>query len=356
MNSAILVFMTVSDGTKTIATSTIISQSSSNYDNGWKYSSYFTFTENPQIELYKTYTASLYETDSYSYSSVKNGITIASGTLEYVTPEQIRLTWGYPFDSTSINTDFTHFQVKVNNPETGITQGASLEVLLDDNPQFTSPIVSTDWQTHILQPNTTTTIDIQKSQAITQNGLYYAKVRNIGTNSSSTISFNMGNIDRTTWTGQTWPYTSSTLQSTSTEVNPFYVDCTDESFLSACSLKKAAYAIIGFLVVPPDFINNYMKDSLSNLNTVFPFSILYSFTGAINGEVLSTPTLNYNNTSSTMPNGVSVNILSANAFRDVLTTTDCNSSCAQTKVDYLFDIIENIIWFMTAIAVIILII
>lgn len=259
-----------------------------------------------------------------------------------------------PTNNTSFNYDFTHWNIGYENPAI-TTGGLSIEIKYSTSPTFSTFWYDSDLQTRIIQPSATGTISIPKLTGL-NNGYYYAKVLNLGTNASTTIQFNISGATHNTWTGQTWPYTSSTLESTSTDVNPFYVDCTESGFFSSCSFKKAIYATIGFLVVPPDFISDYMKDSLSNLNTVFPFSILYSFTGAIDGSINSTPVVTYSNTSSTMPNGVSINILSATALRDIMTTPSCNSSCTQTKVDYIFDIIENVIWFMTAIAVIILII
>lgn len=275
------------------------------------------------------------------------------GTYENNT-NPIEVSFRYPIDSTSINSNFTDFQIYAYNPNS-VTAGASIEIYLSTKPDLSGYTTYTDSQTHILQPGTST-IYIRKNNLLQNNTTYYAKVRNLGTNSSSTISFNNGELTHTAWTGQTWPYTSSTLQSTSTEVNPFYVDCSGESFFSSCSLQKAIYATIGFLIVPPDFISDYMKNSLSNLNTVFPFSILYSFTGAIDGSINSTPVLDYADTSSTLPMGLSINILSQNGLRDILTTNTCNTTCAQEQVDTLFGIITSVIWFMTAIAVIILII
>lgn len=312
----------------------------------------FSFPTAINLELYKTYYLITQLYWNNNWISVPGGG--SSNTAYYETPTPINLSFQYPFDQTSINSNFTHFQINANNPATSI-QGVSLEIWLAENSNFTNKLKYTDYQTHILQPNTTSTFDIQRSGLLKNNTTYYAKVLNLGTNSSSTISFNTGEIIQSSYTGQpeNWIYTTSTLQSTSTEVNPFYIDCSEYDsnwlgFLSAdgiaCAIKKGTMGIIGFLVTPTDESSELLKNTISTIGTVYPFSLVTQTINSVKSAI-------ENNITTTTSN-LEINIPQIGLTGTMLSPTYLEDNIGTTSKDIIFSIERYIIWAGVGIALI----
>lgn len=319
----------------------------------------FNFATPVYLELYQTYYL-ITQIDVYSngnWNNVPGGG--SSNTGYYTTPTPINLSFQYPFDTTSINTDFTHFQINANNPSTAI-QGASIEISLSKNSNFTLSNYFTDNETHILQPNTTTTFNIAKSISLLSNTTYYAKVRNLGTNTSSTISFNTGQLVATTYTG-TPLYEGSPLTQTEyynglvSTSSIFYIDCSaydNTDFFSSstfgmigCIAKKVIWETTGWMVTPPDWAIEYIMTRIENMKTAFPFSLVYETIGGIQtglNQTQSSQPLNLN-----LPQiGLNTNILSSQTLENEIGTT----STALFNSTF-----ESVIWIFAGIATLIII-
>lgn len=349
--------LTLTDNTTgaTSTGSTALSNTGMLCDGGTGRSQYVTIAMNPQltVDIYHTYTLSVQMTGG------GGGLNVPV-EAQYNPNESIRLNFKYPIDSTSFPYDFTHFQIYANNPETNIVQGASLEILLDDNSNFTSPQIYSDYQTHILQPNTTTTIDIQKINAITQSGLYYAKVKSLGSNASTTISFNVSNPIATTYTGtplyEGTPYNEEDIYNGLVATSsPFFVDCsaynTDNFFSSStlpalwCLTRKVFSETTGWFVTPPTWSIDYIKTRMTNMKQAFPFSLVYGTIGGIQTALTQTESSQPLNLD--LPQiGLNTNILTSQTLENEIGTS--------TKT--LFDTtVKNVIWIFAGIAALIII-
>jgi len=127
----------------------------------------------------------------------------------------------------------------------------------------------------------------------------------------------------------------------------FYVDCSmhDGGFFTSstvnglvCGLKKIAFQIIGWLIVPPKNILNEFTSSWNSIKTVFPFNVIYE-TSETTQEIANTEA------SSTTANTWSVSIKNTNFT--LLTSTTLESVMGSSTKAQVFEFLENFIWLGT---------
>lgn len=272
------------------------------------------------------------------------------------------LSFKYPYDQTSIGNDFSSFQITASSTDANQSAGVSLEIIYARNPNFLNAITLSDNQTHLLGAGTSTVYYIQKPQALYSNSTYYAKVLNLGTNTSSTISWSTGQL---TGTLNTNPPVSSIEVSTSTlgvlDVNssssPFYVDCSayeNVGFFSSgtiggifCNVKKTGYSIAQWLLVPPQFAQDYWQGALNNIKQVPPFNVVWGVVQSFEAQAqnASSTGANYADLNLDIPEAhINTQLLSADMVKNWLTTSHCNSACAQERKDTYFSWVSAIIW------------
>lgn len=137
----------------------------------------------------------------------------------------------------------------------------------------------------------------------------------------------------------------------------FFHDCTmydGISFFSSgtiaswgCETIKAGKGIIGWTLVPPDWALENLKES-ADFSTVFPFNIWYGISDQI--EYIGQQIIVDNTSTSVSITSVGplelgeTELLGPTTLRDLLTTDECNVSCAQDIVDDLFLFIAFFIW------------
>lgn len=111
----------------------------------------------------------------------------------------------------------------------------------------------------------------------------------------------------------------------------------------ACSMRKSAFAVIEMLVVPPNFVQQFLFNSFTSIRNVFPFSLVTTLTGSISDSAVVTAP-DYAETAFTLPNGVSAQLLTSTTFITAFTTDLCNTACATAKKETLFDYLTLLIW------------
>jgi len=93
---------------------------------------------------------------------------------------------------------------------------------------------------------------------------------------SSSTAFNVFNIDCSDK-----PITTSTQVFWAFDIPWFYED-TAEGL--ACYAQKVVYASVGFLIVPPDWSQNLLEESMNNIKNSFPFSLVFNIVDLANSS------------------------------------------------------------------------
>lgn len=313
--------------------------------------------------------------DDYSVSISGDIIPNSAGTGNWSAPSPVVLSFRYPVDSTSINTDFSSFQVYVQNTDPTRSLSFQPQIIYSRHADFSYGLtLDFPLGPNIVAPATTSQFSVLKNQALFSNSTYYAKIIDLYSGASSTISWTTGQLTGTENTnlistfgppGTVYSATSTMLDLNSTS-SPFYVDCSNAGggsiFSSstvnvlACYAQKTLYSVVGFLVVPPDFVQSYLNNSVSSMKSAFPFSLVYGVVGKIQANTTSTP-VNYADLNISVPQiGLSVTPLSSSTLENVLTTAHCDADCAKTRHDFIFNIISSIIWIGVATKLILLVV
>lgn len=313
----------------------------------------FLLTTTPTLSILKQYRV------AFSPYMVCDSVLSAT----YSAPSPITLAFQYPVDSTSMATDFSSFQIVATNPSSVAVQGASLEVEYSRNSDFSNSLTVSDLITHQIAVSSSSVIYILKNQALYSNSVYYARVRNLGTNVSSSISWSTGLLSFTENTNAPIPPVFATSSSAgyvsvNSSFSPFFVDCSayDNIPLFAsgtiggifCNAKKTAYAVAEWFLVPPDFASSYWSNSLDSIKQVPPFSLVVATVNSFQASagLVATSTPDYSELNLTLPGGYITDqaILSSNMLLNWLTTDDCNQACAQEKKDTFFSYFSAIVW------------
>lgn len=207
-----------------------------------------------------------------------------------------------------------------------------------------------------------TTLYVPKNIALQSNTTYWAQAFNLDSpyEVSPVISFNTGNVIYTQNTNppSVSPFPSSTngLEASS---SPFFIDCSQyqiglfsSTTLDAmgCQIKKTAFAIIGFLVSPPEWASQSLQGSVALVKQSFPFSIPTLISNAVSstqGTYATSSVLSYGipDLNGNLQTEV---VASSTSLHDFLTTPTCNTTCAQNDVDFIFGIETAIIWVSVA--------
>lgn len=133
----------------------------------------------------------------------------------------------------------------------------------------------------------------------------------------------------------------------------FAVDCSaydNVEFFSSgtiggigCSMRKSAFAIVEMLVVPPNFVRQFLFNSFVSIRNVFPFSLVNALTGSISDSAVVS-SVDYTDLAFTFPNGVGAQLLSSTTMISAFTTDLCNTACATAKKTEIFGYITMLIW------------
>lgn len=309
----------------------------------------FDFNVEPVLDKYKTY--------HVEYVQVSGGsITLVTYyQLLYTLPVagDLNLALAYPVSSSTITSDFASWAYSL--APTLDNMGGGIEIHWGTNPSNLTHVDST----HFIEVYHLASYYkyLPKRDRLESNTTYYVKVLDVISNVSSTYTFATGQLTSMFYNDPLlFPdMPTSTIMDLNSTSSPFYVDCSGTGggglFSSstvnvlACYGQKVLYSVVGFLVVPPEFISNFMNSSLNSLKTVFPFSMVYGSVNSIENAVSATSTVDYDNLKIDMPQiGISTNILSDDMIAGWLTTDSCDATCATAKQENYFDIMRAIIW------------
>ncbi len=198
-------------------------------------------------------------------------------------------------------------------------------------------------------------IFIAKSQTL-KTLLYFAEAHLLNSSGTAEIA-NSGLISFTI--DSTFPPTlvpsSTTPYAYSTSTNllsPGALACVDGVSFEAfgCYLELAVGKIGQFLFVPSTDLTTQFQVILASYKNIFPFQIFFGITDSVQQGIatasssppgtltLSIPGLHYGQDDFT------VVVLTSTTLKTVLTTTHCDSTCAQGHKDALFSVLTMLIW------------
>lgn len=148
--------------------------------------------------------------------------------------------------------------------------------------------------------------------------------------------------------------------------SPFYVDCTQysgNSFFNSSTLPALgcygaqALSFVAFqLFFPHDFSRNIFDDSLNLVKSVPPYSLVFSLTGDLRGNLASTSDATSQDLTIGFPNFndsstlTTLTVLSSTTLTDAFTTPHCDADCASSFKDTIFNAMRMGIWISAGLA------
>jgi len=163
---------------------------------------------------------------------------------------------------------------------------------------------------------------------------------------TSTPGFNFNATSSEGWINSIWNTSSSA----------FYVDCSgnDGGFFTSstlnaigCQAQRVGMGLLGMFISPLPFINNYMTATISRIQTVFPFSMVFSAQNVIENQLASS--------SSENAGTLSFNTNTPIGSITVLTSSTLENAIGSSTKNQVFDAIEFLIWLGAGVIIITLI-
>lgn len=136
---------------------------------------------------------------------------------------------------------------------------------------------------------------------------------------------------------------------------PFF--STESPLRVACEIKTTAYSALTFLFIPDQADIANLGATIGGFKDVVPFSLYYSVIDPINQSIRNTASSTASGTLTVQLAGFrdydspfTLTVLTPTLLKDSLTTAHCDSTCAETRKERLWDWFRIVLWMSTGVA------